>query len=338
METPRAIVAAGTVAGRRNLTLVVTGETAGSVLAATPDLKTALARVTQYRPEVLVVADDVDLEGLPAVRAARPEMAIYVVAPEREGRRTQALAAGAVPVAGSAELVLRMGARPARPGSGLGSAASRRPPAATGLVELLAIGCSTGGPAALAEVLKGLPASLSVPVVLVQHMPASFTKVLAGRLDAVSPLRVREATGGEVLEPGHVWVAPGERHLTVAREGDALVTRLNGDPPECFCRPSVDVLFRSVAATVGGNSVAVVLTGMGQDGLRGATALREAGATIVAQDEATSVVWGMPGYVTRAGLAHVVLPLPEIAPALLGMVRSTRPSRGQLQVARGVSP
>ncbi|MDG6101988.1 chemotaxis response regulator protein-glutamate methylesterase [Dactylosporangium aurantiacum] len=184
-------------------------------------------------------------------------------------------------------------------------------------VEVVTIGCSTGGPDALTTVVRALPANLPVPVVVVQHMPPVFTKMFADRLDRTAALTVVEAAGDMVVRPGTVYIAPGDYHLEVHRRGTEVVTKLNTGPPENFCRPAVDVLFRSVAKTYGGATLAIILTGMGQDGKRGAEQLRGVGAEIVAQDEATSVVWGMPGAVTTAGLAHAVLPLGEIAHHLI---------------------
>jgi two-component system chemotaxis response regulator CheB len=188
----------------------------------------------------------------------------------------------------------------------------RRPVIRAGPVEVVAVGISTGGPNALADVFCRLPADFPVPIVLVQHMPPMFTRLLAERLSAEFPVRVHEASSGEVLRPGHAWIAPGDHHMIVVRDGLEARILLHQDPPENSCRPSVDVLFRSVAKTFGPNSLAVILTGLGQDGLRGCEAVRKAGGQILAQDEATSVVWGMPGAVVRAGLADQVLPLHRI--------------------------
>ncbi len=198
----------------------------------------------------------------------------------------------------------------------------RSPAIRRGPVEVVTIGASTGGPRALQEVLGALPATLAVPVVVVQHMPPVFTRLLAERLDASSSLSIREAAGGEALEPGVVWIAPGDHHLVVRRVGDRVVTALDDGPPENSCRPAVDVLFRSVAAAYGDRSLAVVLTGMGADGQRGAERLVDAGAEVLVQDEASSVVWGMPGAVARAGLATAVLGLTEVGPAISARVRS----------------
>jgi two-component system chemotaxis response regulator CheB len=187
-------------------------------------------------------------------------------------------------------------------------------------VQVVAIGASTGGPNALTEVFARLPADFPVPIVIVQHMPPMFTRLLAERLAAKFPLRVHEGAAGSVLQPGHAWIAPGDHHMIVVREGTQVRLLLNQDPPENSCRPAVDVLLRSVAKTFGAHSLAAILTGMGQDGLRGCEAIREAGGQVLAQDEATSVVWGMPGYVARAGLAHRVLPLSLLAEEIVRRV------------------
>ena len=189
--------------------------------------------------------------------------------------------------------------------------------------EVLAIGASTGGPDALAEVISRLPADFPLPVVVVQHMPPVFTRLFAQRLDTKSALTVSEAQTGDVLRPGSVLIAPGDHHMVLRRTGDVVRVALNQDTPENWCRPAVDPLFRSVGEAYGGRALALVLTGMGQDGLRGCDRLRAAGAQVIVQDEATSVVWGMPGAVAGAGLAHRILPLREIPPAILSVV-STR--------------
>ncbi len=211
-------------------------------------------------------------------------------------------------------------------------AAAGPPPAGSQSVEIIAIGVSTGGPNALAVVLPQLAATLAVPIVLVQHMPPMFTRLLAERLNAQSALTVVEAAGGEVLAPGVVYVAPGNHHLVLQRRGTQIVTALNQQPPENSCRPAVDPLFRSVSQIYGARALAVVLTGMGQDGLRGAEDIRAAGGRVIVQDEASSVVWGMPGFVARAGLAERVLPLSDIATEL--MRRCARPAGSPAGVAR----
>jgi two-component system, chemotaxis family, protein-glutamate methylesterase/glutaminase len=180
-------------------------------------------------------------------------------------------------------------------------------------IDIVAIGVSTGGPTALAAVIPNLRRNFPTPVVIVQHMPKMFTRLLAERLASVSGFSVHEGNQGRYLQPGEMWVAPGEFHMDVERLVDGVRLRTHEDPPENSCRPAVDVLFRSVAKAYGSRVLAVVLTGMGQDGLRGCEAIREAGGRVLVQDEASSVVWGMPGAVYRAGLAEKALPLPELA-------------------------
>jgi two-component system chemotaxis response regulator CheB len=169
-------------------------------------------------------------------------------------------------------------------------------------------------------VIPSLPAELSVPVVLVQHMPPVFTRLFAQRLDLKSRLSVREAENGEQLVPGTVYVAPGDFHLSVQRRGTSVHAVLSQTDPENFCRPAADVLFRSVAKVYGRSALGLVLTGMGHDGAKGAEALVAAGGRIFIQDESTSVVWGMPGAISRAGLAECMLSLPDIASAVQAAV------------------
>jgi two-component system chemotaxis response regulator CheB len=216
------------------------------------------------------------------------------------------------------------GGSPPRSGPQPDGPTPRRPGTRPGPVQVLAIGASTGGPNALAEVVRGLPAGFPVPIVIVQHMPPMFTRLLAERLAAQSPVAVREASSECVLRAGEAWVAPGDYHMIVARDGRQVRLRLHQEPPENSCRPAVDVLLRSVAKAYGASSLSVILTGMGQDGLRGCEALCEAGGQVLAQDEASSVVWGMPGHVARAGLADRVLPLSLIADEIVRRTQNTR--------------
>ncbi|HEV8526573.1 MAG TPA: chemotaxis-specific protein-glutamate methyltransferase CheB [Actinomycetes bacterium] len=189
---------------------------------------------------------------------------------------------------------------------------------------ILAIGSSTGGPDALATIVRELPADLPVPVVIVQHMPPIFTRLLAQRLDKVSKLTVVEGRPDMRLEPGLVVVAPGDFHLLVVEERGVRWVATNQEARQSGCRPSVDVFFRSAASVFGARVLACVLTGMGQDGLRGCERLRAGGAEIVVQDEPTSVVWGMPGAIATAGLADRILPLPAIAADLTDALRRAR--------------
>jgi two-component system chemotaxis response regulator CheB len=193
------------------------------------------------------------------------------------------------------------------------------------------IGVSTGGPAALDLLLPGLPATFPLPILIVQHMPELFTRHLAERLDSRCPLRVHEASEGEPVRPGHIYIAKGDWHMEVSphsalQDPHTLPTlRLTRQAPENHCRPSVDVLFRTAAAVYGGRLLGVILTGMGHDGLAGSRILRQHGGVLLAQDEPTSAVWGMPGAVAQAGLANRILPLNAIAPEILRLsIRSQR--------------
>ncbi len=191
-------------------------------------------------------------------------------------------------------------------------------------VEIVAIGSSTGGPNALADVIPKLPADLPVPVLVVQHMPPIFTKLLADRLAAQWKCPVKEVEAGDRLDPGRGYIAPGNFHVTLERRPDGVYAKLNQDAPENSCRPAVDVMMRSVAEIFGGRSLGVILTGMGQDGLRGCTSIRQAGGRVLAQDEASSVVWGMPGFVGKAGLAEKIVPLDRMASEITQIVTEER--------------
>lgn len=184
---------------------------------------------------------------------------------------------------------------------------------------IIAIGSSTGGPQALLTLLAALPPRVKCPILIAQHMPATFTTVLAQHIARASGRPCAEATDGMEIKPGAIGLAPGDWHMEVVRDGERCITRLNQNPPENFCRPSVEPLFRSVAQHYGAESCAVVLTGMGSDGSTAARVIASKGAPVIAQDEATSVVWGMPGAVANAGICSAILPLPRIAEHLAGL-------------------
>jgi two-component system chemotaxis response regulator CheB len=186
-------------------------------------------------------------------------------------------------------------------------------------VDVVAIGVSTGGPIALTRVLSALPADFPCPIIITQHMPPMFTRLLAERLDSKCRIRVKEAEEGSRLEPGLALIAPGGRHMKLRRENGAAAVALDDGPPENSCRPAVDVMFRSAARIYGRNALAVMLTGMGRDGLNGTQELKAAGAAVLAQDRASSVVWGMPGYVVEAGLADFVEAIDDIGPAITSL-------------------
>jgi two-component system chemotaxis response regulator CheB len=205
--------------------------------------------------------------------------------------------------------IVRAGARPAR-------------------IDIVAIGASTGGPRAVTEIAAALPAGLPVPVLVVQHMPPVFTSYFAERLGARTGMRVAEATAGVEPGPGELWIAPGDQHLVVAREGLTVRLELSTGAKEHSCRPAVDPLFRSVADVYGAHALAVVLTGMGQDGLDGAARIAAAGGQVLVQDEGSSVVWGMPGSVARAGHADAIVPLERMASEIVLRVGAGRSARG----------
>jgi two-component system chemotaxis response regulator CheB len=179
--------------------------------------------------------------------------------------------------------------------------------------DVIAIGSSTGGPQALFSVLGGLKAgSLRQPILITQHMPATFTTILAEHIARTSGWETAEGKDGEVVRTNRIYIAPGDFHMVVESRGTDKIIRLNKNPPENFCRPSVDPMLRSIAAAWGRRVLAVILTGMGSDGCRGGQVVVDGGGAVIAQDEATSVVWGMPGAAASAGICSAVLPLPEI--------------------------
>ncbi len=183
--------------------------------------------------------------------------------------------------------------------------------------KVVVIGVSTGGPTALGAILPQLPAEFPLPVLIVQHMPPLFTRFLAERLCGSCRLPVKEASQGDAVVGGRILIAPGNFHMKVSGSSSGASVYLDQSPPQNSCRPSVDALFASIGETFGGAVIAAVLTGMGQDGLRGAEILKARGASILAQDEASCVVWGMPGAVVNAGLADSVLPLDRVVPEIL---------------------
>jgi two-component system chemotaxis response regulator CheB len=312
-------------------------------VASAANAAIALRKIPQLNPDVVLV--DLDPAGgdpfatVRAIRAQYPTLPV-VVDSEQTHRGAdmslRALTAGATRCVSRPSDLARPGqvarARdalvpvlldvcvqppPSGPGPVPRPRAARPPRVERSAPQVLALGASTGGPDALETVLTGLPAAFALPVLVVQHMPAGFTRQFAQRLASRSALDVREAVDGDVVAPGTVLLAPGGLHMRVEASGKSRVVRLDDGTPENFCRPSVDVLFRSVAACYGDAALAVVLTGMGADGMRGAADLVDAGSEVLIQDEASSTVWGMPGAVSKAGLASATLPLSGIAPAIL---------------------
>jgi len=220
-----------------------------------------------------------------------------------------------------------------------GNVAASRPveaPAKASPVEVVVIGLSTGGPTALEQLLPRLPGNFPVPILIVQHMPKLFTGALAERLDKSCALRVKEAYENAIIRPGTIWLAPGDAHMEIGpsngllekKEGDAAGrdsrVRLHQREPLNHCKPAVDYLFFSAARIYGASTIALVMTGMGADGLDGARAVHARGGVVLAQDEASSAVWGMPGKIAEAGIASAMLPLGSIAEALTKRVNAGR--------------
>lgn len=358
MEKIRVLIVDDAVVVRRLVADVLAADPQLEIAGTAANGKIALNKLDQVQPDVVILDMEMPemdgLQTLKAIRQLRPRLPIIMFSTltERGGMATlDALALGANDYVtkpanvGSValaiqrvndELVPKIKALCARPQlakvvpktelpakTALNVArrltATVRPKAQT--VEVVAIGISTGGPNALADLLSRLPADFPVPMVIVQHMPPLFTKLLGERLNSKTPLQVREAAGGEVLRPGQVWLAPGGQHLIVERHGKDVRLRLTQEAPENFCRPAVDVLFRSVAQVYGAHTLALMMTGMGHDGLRGCEAIYQKGGQILAQDEASSVVWGMPGFVVQSGLADKVLPLAQLAGELVTRAR-----------------
>ncbi|HEX7377025.1 MAG TPA: chemotaxis response regulator protein-glutamate methylesterase [Pirellulales bacterium] len=349
MRKIRVLVVDDSVVIRRLLSDVLSQDAEIELAGTAPNGRIALAKLPQLNPDVVTLDIEMpELDGLatlPELRKTHPKLPVIMFSTltERGALATlDALARGATDYitkpanVGSVtagiqsvkdQLIPKIKslcplAQPAAAAAAcVPSTASRTVPARPALrlperFDVVLIGSSTGGPQALSATLCHLPASFPLPIVVVQHMPPVFTRHLANRLDQDCALTVREATGQETLEPGQVLIAPGNYHLQLERRGAAVQAVLHQGVPENSCRPAVDVLFRSAANVFGPNCLAVVLTGMGQDGLRGAQAIVGAGGTVLAQDEASSVVWGMPRAVAEAGLARQVVPLSSIATEL----------------------
>lgn len=317
------------------------------VVGTAPNGKVALAKIPQLNPDVVTLDVEMPvmdgLETLVELRALYPRLPVvmfstltergasatldalergandYVSKPANVGSVTASMEAVRV------QLIPKIHALAARSHGVRTTAPATVTPRPTtvspvrgpaGRVDVVVIGVSTGGPDALTTLVSGLPKDFPVPIVVVQHMPPVFTALFARRLDSKSQLTVSEARGGDRLEPGTVLIAPGDFHLRLRPDKFGVVAQLDQGTPENYCRPAVDVLFRSAPETFGAAVLAVVLTGMGSDGAKGAACIVEAGGSVIVQDAATSVVWGMPGAVVHAGLAAEVLPLGDLGRAI----------------------
>lgn len=366
METVRVLVVDDAVTARRLVAQALAADPALEVVGVAANGRIALSRIAQLSPDVVTLDIEMpDMDGLATLDAIRrdyPGLPVIMLSSftQRGAARTlDALARGACdyvpkPTAArsAADAIAYLGEQlipriKAVTGTGLApqlraqpspeSASAPAPPLPRGKperyrhrIDVVGIGVSTGGPNALAKVLADLPHGLPVPVLIVQHMPPMFTAMLAERLHASCQLDVREASNGEVIQAGGVWLAPGDFHMVAEKTGPAATIGLHQLPAVNSCRPSVDVLFRSLAAVWGSHVLALVMTGMGRDGLEGAEAVAAAGGQVLAQDQATSVVWGMPGLVTQRGLADATLPLGELGAELVQRVSAWRCAPGQL--------
>jgi two-component system chemotaxis response regulator CheB len=314
----------------------------------------ALAKIAQLNPDLVTLDLDMPemdgLETLERLRTENPDLPVIVVSAltERGTLLTlDALAIGAgdyitKPTALTPNLsgashfrdellgkIKSLGA--ARLGRGTGRLRnSPAEDAAHSRVEIVVIGISTGGPNALMRLLPEIPVDFPVPLVVVQHMPPMFTRFLADRLAKACLLPVREAAHGDKLEPATIWIAPGDHHLEMERTGAGVFIRLHQGPLENSCRPAVDPTFRSAVECFGSRVLGVVMTGMGHDGLQGARCIYDGGGQVLAQDQKTSVVWGMPRFVVEEGLTDEVLPLDQIAPAIRRRVAMGRPLAPEL--------
>lgn len=311
----------------------------------------AVDKARSLKPDVITMDIEMpEMDGISAVRrimAANPTPVLMFSSLTHEGAKAtlDALEAGAMDflpksfddisknrdevarvlcrrvtsIARRARSMARPAATAARPTAGAtAAAADTGGPVNLRDFGIVAIGASTGGPVALQKVLQALPGNFPLPLVLIQHMPATFTPAFAERLNQQCAISVKEAEDGEELKPGLALLAPGGKQMTVETVAGRTKVRISESEPAQHYRPCVDVTFGSVANTFGGKVLAVVLTGMGADGREGARLLKQKGAKVWAQDEATSVIWGMPGAVSEAGLADRVLPLPSIGPTLAG--------------------
>jgi two-component system, chemotaxis family, protein-glutamate methylesterase/glutaminase len=362
MRKIRVLVVDDAVVVRKIVTDTLSGDPDLDVVATAANGKIALQKIPQVNPDILTLDIEMpEMDGLQTLAEARkiyPTLPIIMFSTltERGGAKTlEALALGATDYVtkpanvGSVSVAMqrirdelipkikmfcskKAGLEaPSRsipkPALKTSAPAVKRPAFKTSLnqkLDILTIGVSTGGPNALAELFPMLPGDLPVPVVLVQHMPPFFTKLLAERLTAKSELNIEEGKTGTKLEAGKAWIAPGDFHMVLEKKGTGVYIKTNQGPQENSCRPAVDPLFRSVVEIYGSKTLAVILTGMGQDGMIGCEHVKEAGGEVIVQDEESSVVWGMPGFVARAGLADHILPLNQIAQKIITRLKVGR--------------
>lgn len=357
MQEPlRALVVDDTTLYRKVLSDLLSEIPGVEVVGTAPNGKIALAKIPQLRPDILTLDFEMPemngLETLQQLKTQAPQVgAIMISSHTSQGAKItmDALELGAFdfvakPEAGSmAESIesLRSRLKPIiqayliRKVRRIPGASPRVTPMVTprvspplvrstaidGRIDLVAIGISTGGPNALAHVIPQLPSNLGVPIVIVQHMPPIFTAALAESLTKKSQIKVVEAQHGQVLEPNVAYIAPGGKQMGIAAQGTNYTVVITDDPPENHCKPSVDYLFRALASTHKNRVLSIIMTGMGADGTRGLKLLKAQGAKVLAQDEASCVVFGMPMEAIKAGVVDTVLPLDNIAPEIIRLIR-----------------
>ncbi len=356
-ERIRVLVVDDSVVIRRLVTHALEEDPAFEVVGVAADGAIALQRIPQLNPDILTLDIEMpEMDGLETLRRVRreyPQLRVimfstltergasvtlealtlgaddYVAKASNEGSLDRSMARLREELIPKIKQFFQMPAPPQAERAAQVPAAAKKPETAESRAasdarmnippKVVGIGVSTGGPTALSEILPQFPAGFPLPVLVVQHMPPLFTRLLAERLQHTCKLPVEEAKQGARVQAGKILIAPGDFHMKVAPEGSTAAVRvcLDQSPPLNSCRPAVDALFSSIGDVYGGAAIAVILTGMGQDGLRGTGILKARGAQVLAQDEATSVVWGMPGAVVNAGLADRVIPLDRVVPEIL---------------------
>lgn len=359
----RVFIVDDSVVIRKILSDTLSADPSIEVVSSAQNGKLALAKIPQCEPDVVTL--DVEMpvmngiEALAEIRKAYPKLPVIMFSTLTEAGASatlDALALGASDYAtkpsntGSpeaaieairCELIPKIKALCPFAPSRIPAPSVRvlpRPRIRPGRIEIVAIGTSTGGPNALAEVFPAIPKDFPIPIVTVQHMPPIFTRLLADRLASHSQIAVEEGYDGGNLVAGKAWIAPGNYHMTVKRSSLRPHIELNQDPHEHSCRPAVDVLFRSVAETYGPGALAVVMTGMGSDGVLGSQRIREAGGEVIIQDESSSIVWGMPGLTYAAGQADGVYPLSMIGAEITRRVLHSRASHAAPQQKTFLAP
>ncbi len=348
MSPIRILVVDDSVVARRIISEVLNQEADLEVVGTAPNGLIALTKIERLKPDLVTLDIDMpELDGIETLRRIRAEhLTVDVIMvsnlTQRGARVTvDALFLGAADYVTKAtrsatpedardhvrdQLIPKIRALYLRRGPEAAPKQPTRRPATRGGIDrvkpvgVVAIGASTGGPNALADILAVVPAGFLAPMVIVQHMPKNFTAFLADRLDGRSAMTVKEAFDGAELVPGSAWIAPGDLHIKVRRDGGRVRVSTDSGPLVNSCRPSADVLFRSVAECFSSAALGVVLTGMGQDGFAGCQAIAAAGGRIVVQNQKTSVVWGMPGHVANGGLADAILPCDEIGAEIVRRV------------------